>query len=127
VDGTKRGLIEAGLSEPAGWRARLWGLCLRRSVRDLASGEARNDLGGLIAMSEDDGERQIRAGDVILAPMPANPVACRRGAASGNATIPADAIGARCRKSGAIGWPARHAVRPRTTGETVPQVAGRRA
>ena len=57
VDGPKRDLIEAGLSEPAGWRARLWGLCLRRSVRDPASGEARNDLGGLIAMSEDDCER----------------------------------------------------------------------
>ena len=111
-----RDLIEAGLSEPAGWRARLWGLCLRRSVGDPASGEARNDLGGLIAMSEDDCERQLRAGDVVLAPMPANPVPGRLGAASGNGTIPANAIGARCRKSGAIGSPARHEVSSQNDG-----------
>ena len=83
-DGTQRDVIEAGLNEPAGWRARLWGLCLRRSVRDPASGEARNDLGRLIAMSEDDSERQVRAGDVVLTAMPASPVPLQIGAASTN-------------------------------------------
>ncbi len=36
VDYKKRDLIEAGLSEPAGWRGRLWGLCVRRRVREAA-------------------------------------------------------------------------------------------
>src|SRR5207253_8599169 len=34
-----RDLIEGGLSEPTGWRARLWGLCRCRLVRELPAAE----------------------------------------------------------------------------------------
>src|SRR4026208_1072229 len=42
---TERDLIEAGLSEPAGWRGRLWGLGQRSVVRDPALAESDDDLG----------------------------------------------------------------------------------
>src|ERR1700730_8854150 len=63
-----RDLIEAGLSEPAGWRARLWRLCLRRLVQGAPSAEAGDHLDGLIAIGEGDCSRQIRAGNVDLGP-----------------------------------------------------------
>src|SRR5215471_2827008 len=37
----RRDLIEAGLSEPAGWRRGLWGLCCRRLGRDTRSAVRR--------------------------------------------------------------------------------------
>src|SRR5216683_1308765 len=61
-----RDLIEAGLSEPAGWRARLWGLCVWRRLRDAASVEAGDDLGPPIASGGGDYGRQSRAGEVVL-------------------------------------------------------------
>ena len=55
---TERDLIEAGLSEPAGWRGRLWGLCQRSVVRDPALAESDDDLGRLIVNGGGDCGRQ---------------------------------------------------------------------
>ena len=96
-----RDLIEAGLSDPARWRGRLWGLCLWRPVRDPASGEAREALGRLVAIDEDGWGRWIDAKGVELTATGGVPAQCRFGAAATNETIPASAIGARRRKSGA--------------------------
>jgi len=105
-----RDLIEAGLSEPAGWRARLWGLCLRRPVRDRPPEKPGDDLGRLIASGGGDCGRRIRAAAVVVPTIAANPAARLIGALMVNALIPAGAIGARRRKSGVSGWPARHEV-----------------
>src|SRR6202162_4305764 len=105
-----RDLIEAGLREPAGWRARLWGLCRWRLVRVPPSAEAGDDLGHLIASGGGDCGRQRRAGKVVLPVISANPATCRIGALTANATVPAGAIGVRWWKSSAAGWPAHHEV-----------------
>jgi hypothetical protein len=105
-----RDLIEAGLSEPAGWRARLWRLCLRRLVQGAPSAEAGDHLDGLIAIGEGDCSRQIRAGNVDLGPAAALPAQRWIGAASVNAPILAGAIGARWRKGGAAELPMPHEV-----------------
>lgn len=106
----QRDLIEAGLSEPAGWRARLWGLCLRRSVRETRSGEARDDLGRVITIGEHDCGRQIHAENAVLIATAANPAQHRIEALSANQTIPTGAMGARCRKAGAAQAPMHHEV-----------------
>src|SRR5207237_6996173 len=98
-----RDLIEAGLSEPAGWRARLWGLC-RQLVREPPSAEAGDDLGRLMASGGGECGRQIRVGEVVLPVIAANPVTCRIGALTANGMVPAGAIGVRWRKSGTAGW-----------------------
>ena len=64
--GTRRDLIEAGLSEPAGWRARLWGLCLRRPVRDGTAAEVGEDLDGLSVEDGGDCGRLIDAVDAVM-------------------------------------------------------------
>src|SRR5437868_14501529 len=102
-------LIEAGLSEPAGWRARLWGLC-RRLVREPPPAEAGDDLGRLMASGGGDCGRQIRVGEVVLPVIAANPMTCRIGALTANGMISAGAIGVRWRKSGAAGWQAHSEV-----------------
>lgn len=58
-----RDLIEAGLNEPAGWRAQLWGLCLRQPVRDQRWGD---DLDGLSVEAGDDCGRLIDAVDAVM-------------------------------------------------------------
>jgi hypothetical protein len=60
-----RDLIEAGLSEPAGWQV-LWGLCLWRLVRGARSAEARQDLDRRSVIGGVDGNRQIDAGNAVL-------------------------------------------------------------
>ena len=105
-----RDLIEAGLSEPAGWRARLWGFYRWRLVRVPPSAEAGDDLGHLIASGGGDCGRQRRAGEVVLPVIAANPAICRIGALTANGTVPAGAIGVRWRKSSAAGGPAHHEV-----------------
>jgi hypothetical protein len=50
----KGDLIEAGLSEAAGWRAWLWGLWPWPVARARAPAEAWADVGRLIAIGEDD-------------------------------------------------------------------------
>src|SRR5437899_7109374 len=89
-----RELIEAGLSEPTGWRARLWGLCRWRLVRVLPSAEAGDDLGHLMASGGGDCGRQIRAAEVVPV-LASNPATCGIGALTANGTVPAGAIGVR--------------------------------
>jgi len=48
--GAERDLIEAGLSEAAGWRA-LWGLLLCRPARDAGQDQLRGDPSGLSGMA----------------------------------------------------------------------------
>ena len=105
-----RDLIEAGLSEPAGWRAGLWGLCRWRLVRVRPSAEAGDDLGRLMASGGGDCGRRSRAGEVVLPVIAANPATCRIEALTANGTVPAGAIGVRWRKSSAAGWQAHHEV-----------------
>ena len=99
-----RDLIEAGLSEPAGWRVLLWGLCLWRRVRGARSAEARQDLDGRSVIGGVDGSRQIDAGNVVLGSTAAMVRQCRIAAVPANATLLASAIGVRWRKSG-VGEP----------------------
>ena len=108
--GTQRGLIEAGLSEPAGWRAGLWGLCRWRRVRMPPSGEAGDDLGSLISSGGGGYGRQSRAGEVALPVIAANSATCRIGALTTNGMVPAGAIGVRWRKNGGAGWQVHHEV-----------------
>ena len=96
-----RDLIEAGLSEPAGWRARLWRLCLRRRVRGAPSAETGEHLDGLIAIGEGDCGRQIRVGNVALDAATALLAQLRIRAVPANATIRTGATGVRRRMSGA--------------------------
>ena len=117
-----RDLIEAGLSEPAGRRARLWGLCRWRLVRVPPLAEAGDDVGRLIASRGGDCGRQSRAGEVVLPVIAANPATCRIGALTANATVPAGAIGVRWRKSSAGGWQSHHEV---SSQKDVRQGAGR--
>src|SRR5665809_116339 len=113
--GRDRDLIEAGLSEPAGWRAGLWGLCLRHSVRDRPSAEAREDVDGLTT-GEDDWWRRRCALSAAVASIGA--AAARRGitAASRDDTIGAGAVGVRCLEGGAVGRSADHDVSCRNDG-----------
>ena len=64
--GRTRDLIEAGLSEPAGWRARLWGLCLWRWVREGVAAEMGGALGGLSATRVSDCGSRIAMGDAAM-------------------------------------------------------------
>ena len=98
-----RDLIEAGLSEPAGWRSRLWGLCRCRLVREPPSPVLGGNLGRLMGSGGGDCGRQSRAATVVLIAVAANPATCRIGALTTNGTVPAGAIGVRWRKSGAAG------------------------
>jgi hypothetical protein len=65
-DRTQRDLIEAGLSEAAGWQVRLWGLCLWRQVRDAESADAREDIDGRSVIGAVDCDRQIDARNAVL-------------------------------------------------------------
>ena len=85
-DRKPRDLIEAGLSEPAGWRVLLWGLCLWRRVRGARSAEARQDLDGRSVIGGVDGSRQIDAGNVVLGSTAAMVRQCRIAAVPANAT-----------------------------------------
>jgi len=105
-----RDLIEAGLSEPAGWRVGLWGLCRWQLVREPPSAQADDDLGRLMASGGGDCGRQIHAGEVVLPVIAANPAICRIEALMASGTVPAGVIGVRWRKSSAAGWQAHHEV-----------------
>ena len=117
-----RDLIEAGLSEPAGWRARLWGSYRGRLVREPPSAEAGDDLGRLIAIGGGDCGRRNRTGEVVLPVIAADPATCRIEALTANGMVPAGAIGVRWRKSRAAGWQAHHEV---SSQKDVRQGAGR--
>ena len=52
MPGWARDLIEAGLSEPAGWRNGLWGLCCQRLAREA---DARDGIAGWTVAPDDDG------------------------------------------------------------------------
>ncbi len=94
-DRTKGDLIEAGLNEPAGWRARLWGLCLGRPVRGSYSAETDYALGRLIACIGGECRQQHRA--VKAASISISAIATRRGLGgpSADGMPPADVSGAR--------------------------------
>jgi len=108
--GRDRDLIEAGLSEPAGWRTWLWGLWLWPEARARAPAEGWADVGRLIAIGEDDYGWQKCAGEAV--PTQIAGIAAWRGTGIGSASsmTPAGVIGARCRKSGAVGSPTHHEV-----------------
>jgi len=99
--GGGRDLIEAGLNEPAGWRAQLWGLCLRRPVRDGAAAEMGDDFDGLSVEAGGDCGRLIDGVDAVMGSTGAIVVQHRPGPTSANATPCAGVIGGRHRESGA--------------------------
>ena len=94
----------------------LWGLCLRHSVRDRQSAEAREDCDGLTATGEDDSGRQGRALSAALAPIGATAARGRITAVSRDDTICAGAVGVRCPEGRAVGRSADHEVSCRNDG-----------
>jgi hypothetical protein len=94
-------LIEAGLSEAAGWRAPLWGLCLRPVVRDTRAVVTRKDLGRLAGSGETGSWRQMSAAAAVLAAIAAIPGRNGMEVPAANGRILAGAIGVRCGRLGA--------------------------
>src|SRR5258708_22833709 len=71
-------------------------------VREPPSAETGDDLDRLMASGEGDCGRQIRGAEIVPV-LASNLATCRIGALTANGTVPAGAIGVRCRKSGAAG------------------------
>jgi hypothetical protein len=74
---------------------KLWGLCLRHLVRCTPSAGTWADIGRLIAIGEDKGERPRCAEDVGLRSIAGIPAWRQAGMASANGMPLADVIGAR--------------------------------
>jgi hypothetical protein len=83
----------------------LWGLCLRRLVRDTGWAATWKGLGRLMASGEAGFWRQMCAADAVLAVIAAVPGRDGIGVAAANGRILAGAIGVRCGRAGAASSP----------------------
>lgn len=90
-----RDLIEAGLSEPAGWRVWLWGLCRRRLIRDARSAVRRVAFDRPIAIGGSACEWLKEAGMVASSAIRAAAAANRMAAVLTDEAIPTGVAGVR--------------------------------
>src|SRR5271166_4676351 len=91
----------------------LWGLCLRRSVREPPSDERRSNLDGLSGSGAGGSWPQRRAGGVVSALIGVTVARCRIELASGDGRNLAGALGVRCLQDEVVRSPAHHEVSSR--------------